>query len=127
MLSPHGRRQRGRLVVPDGIVHIAARGFEAREAGVDVDVFGKAFAQAEQRVVVTADTDFGELAFRSRLPADCGVILIRLDSTNPAADNEVVIEALISRDSWSGIFAVVERDRLRLRPLPSAGTKSSLE
>ena len=38
-----------------------------------------ALAQAEERVVVTSDTDFGELAFRSRLPAQCGVILIRLD------------------------------------------------
>ncbi len=31
-------------------------------------------AQAEQRIVVTHDKDFGELTFRSRLPASCGVI-----------------------------------------------------
>src|SRR6516164_1365808 len=35
-------------------------------------------AQAEQRTVVTHDKDFGELAFRSRLPATCGIILLRL-------------------------------------------------
>lgn len=29
-------------------------------------------AQAEQRIVLTSDTDFGELAFRSRLPASAG-------------------------------------------------------
>ena len=77
-----------------------------------------ALAQAEQRVVVTSDTDFGELAYRSRLPAQCGVILIRLDWTEPDGDNQAVVAALTSRDTWAGLFAVVERDRVRLRPLP---------
>lgn len=80
-------------------------------------------AQRERRVVVTSDTDFGELAFRSGLPANCGVVLIRLDWTDPEADNQAVVTALTSRDDWSGIFAVVERDRVRIRPLPpSVGT-----
>ena len=79
--------------------------------------------QREQRVVVASDTDFGELAFRSGLPASCGVVLIRLDWTDPEADNQTVVTALTSRDEWSGIFAVVERDRVRVRPLPpSVGT-----
>jgi len=77
-----------------------------------------ALAQAEQRVMVTSDTDFGELAYRSRLPAQCGVVLIRLDWTEPDGDNQVVVAALTSRDNWAGLFAVVERDRVRLRPLP---------
>ena len=56
-------------------------------------------AQREQRVVVTADTDFGELAFRSGLPAQCGVVLIRLDWTDPEADNQAVATALTLRDN----------------------------
>jgi hypothetical protein len=36
-------------------------------------------AQRDRRVLVTADTDFGELAFHSGLPAECGVVLVRLD------------------------------------------------
>ena len=40
-------------------------------------------AQAEQRVVVTHDKDFGELAFRARLPASCGVVLFRLLRVGP--------------------------------------------
>jgi predicted nuclease of predicted toxin-antitoxin system len=75
-------------------------------------------AQREQRVVVTADTDFGELAFRSGLPAQCGIILLRLDWTDPGADNYTIARALGSRADWNGIFAVVEQDRVRLRPLP---------
>lgn len=35
-------------------------------------------AVAEQRVLVTFDKDFGDLAFHSRLPVGCGVILFRL-------------------------------------------------
>ncbi len=77
-----------------------------------------ALAQRESRVVVTADIDFGELAFRSGLPAQCSIVLIRLDWTAPDADNRVVVTALTSRDDWSGIFAVVERDRVRIRPIP---------
>jgi predicted nuclease of predicted toxin-antitoxin system len=34
-------------------------------------------AEVEQRLVVTHDKDFGELAFRYRLPASCGIILFR--------------------------------------------------
>jgi predicted nuclease of predicted toxin-antitoxin system len=42
-----------------------------------------ALAQTERRVPVTADTDFGELAFRSGLHASCGVVLVRIDWTDP--------------------------------------------
>ncbi|MDB9386777.1 DUF5615 family PIN-like protein, partial [Microcystis aeruginosa] len=35
-------------------------------------------AQAENRILLTFDQDFGELAFRSRLPASVGIILFRI-------------------------------------------------
>ena len=44
-------------------------------------------AQAEQRIVVTHDKDFGELAFRARLPASCGIVLFRLSGSDPENDN----------------------------------------
>lgn len=87
------------------------------------DAFVLEFAQRERRGIVTADTDFGELAFRWGLPAQCGIVLIRVDWANPEADNRAIDGALGSRDDWTGLFAVVERDRVRVRPLPpSAGT-----
>ena len=86
-----------------------------------------ALAQTDRRVVVTLDKDFGELAFRSRLPAQSGVILIRLDWKDPETDNEVAIVALLSRNDWTGNFAVVERDRVRIRPLPDLAQFSSEE
>jgi predicted nuclease of predicted toxin-antitoxin system len=76
-------------------------------------------AQAEGCVVVTHDKDFGELAFRSGLPASCGVILLRLSGSDPDADNRRVLEAVESRTDWAGHFSVVTDDRIRMRPLPS--------
>lgn len=75
-------------------------------------------AQAEERLVVTFDKDFGELAFRSRLPATSGVILFRLSGPSPEVDNARALAALESGLDWSGNFAVVTDDRIRLRPLP---------
>jgi predicted nuclease of predicted toxin-antitoxin system len=80
-------------------------------------------AQRDRRVLVTADTDFGERAFHSGLPAQCGVVLVRLDWAEPDGDNRAVATALSSRDDWSGVFAVVERDRVRIRPLPPSARK----
>lgn len=77
-------------------------------------------AQAEHRVVVTHDKDFGELAFRHGLPASCGVVLLRLSGTDPQSDNRRAVDALESRSDWEGHFAVIEEHRIRIRPLPTA-------
>jgi predicted nuclease of predicted toxin-antitoxin system len=76
-------------------------------------------AQAERRVVITQDKDFGELAFRAGLPADCGVILFRLSGDSPDADCSRMIETIESRGDWAGHFSVVDDFRIRMRPLPS--------
>jgi predicted nuclease of predicted toxin-antitoxin system len=76
-------------------------------------------AQAEQRLVVTHDKDFGELAFRVGLPAECGVILLRLAGDDPAADNQRALQAIEGRSDWAGHFSVVSDDRIRMRPLPA--------
>jgi predicted nuclease of predicted toxin-antitoxin system len=75
-------------------------------------------AQREERIVVTHDKDFGELAFRYGLPASCGVILLRLSGFEPATDNQRILDALESRSDWAGHFSVVTDDRIRMRPLP---------
>lgn len=76
-------------------------------------------AQAEKRVGITHDKDFGELAFRHGLPASCGVVLFRLSGTDPESDNRRAVDALESRSDWEGHFAVVEEHRIRIRPLPT--------
>lgn len=75
-------------------------------------------AQRDNRLVVTFDKDFGELAYRFGLLAASGVILFRLSGTSPEIDNARVLAALESGIDWSGNFAVVSDDRIRVRPLP---------
>lgn len=85
-------------------------------------------AQAERRIVVTHDKDFGELTFRSGLTASCGVILFRLAGADPDTDNQRILEALESRTDWEGHFSVVTDDRIRMRPLavPSSTNRDDL-
>jgi len=75
-------------------------------------------ARMESRLVITQDKDFGQLAFRARLSADCGIILFRLDGEDPQSDCRRVLETLRCRQDWRGCFAVVTGDRVRIRPLP---------
>jgi len=77
-------------------------------------------AQAEGRLVLTQDKDFGELAFRFGLPASCGVVLFRLAGSDPESDNQRVLEVLEGRTDWAAHFSVVTNDRIRMRPLPGA-------
>jgi predicted nuclease of predicted toxin-antitoxin system len=74
-------------------------------------------AVSERRIVITADKDFGELAFRRRLPAGSGIVLLRVRGT-AAERTAALLAALEAREEWTGQFAVVERDRVRLTPLP---------
>jgi len=83
----------------------------------DEQVLGR--AQAEGRVVATLDKDFGELAFRWGLPAGCGIVLFRLELPDPETAAKRIKEALDSREDWTGTFAVVEQQRIRLRALPA--------
>jgi predicted nuclease of predicted toxin-antitoxin system len=74
-------------------------------------------AQAENRIVVTFDKDFGELAFRSKLPAQSGVILFRITPKSSQHIAQTAVQALASRDNWTGHFSVVEDSRIRMTPL----------
>ena len=76
-------------------------------------------AQLERRVVATFDKDFGELAFRTGLPAFCGVLLFRLVATSPARLAEKVLAAISTQLSWEGYFAAITETRIRLRNLPT--------
>lgn len=77
-------------------------------------------ARAEGRLLLTFDKDFGEMTYRTGLPSACGVVLCRLSGRNPEEDNARAVAALTSRDDWTGHFAVIEDDRIRIRPLPAA-------
>jgi predicted nuclease of predicted toxin-antitoxin system len=75
-------------------------------------------AVAEERVLLTFDKDFGELAFHAGVPASCGIILFRLPTLLPQDQAEVVCETVAGRSDWSRHFSVVEENRIRRRALP---------
>jgi predicted nuclease of predicted toxin-antitoxin system len=82
----------------------------------DPDVLN--WAQAEDRVLVTFDKDFGELAFRFGLPASSGIVLFRVTASSSAALANLVVKAFEAQIDWTGHFVVVEQDRIRVKPLP---------
>jgi predicted nuclease of predicted toxin-antitoxin system len=78
-------------------------------------------AVAEQRVLLTFDKDFGELAWRFGLPAQCGIVLLRLPMPSAAVVGSKIAQILVERSDWEGYFSVVEPGRIRMRPLPLSG------
>jgi predicted nuclease of predicted toxin-antitoxin system len=80
-------------------------------------------AEKEQRVVVSADTDFGTLLARSgaKLPS---VLLIRRLVGRRAAEQATIIMAnlaAVSEDLDSGAVVVLTDDWVRIRRLPMLG------
>lgn len=77
-------------------------------------------AADEDRVLISADTDFGTL-LAATSAARPSVLLLRLRSWRPAADlAEVLLANLdeIADDLASGAIVVLEDERVRIRPLP---------
>jgi len=85
--------------------------------GID-DITILARAVAEERVLLTFDKDFGELAFQHGLPASCGIILLRITAASSQEAAEKITAALIGRTDWPGHFSVIDDRRIRMRPLP---------
>lgn len=75
-------------------------------------------AQQEQRILITFDKDFGELAFHSKLPANNGVILFRISAPSSQYIAKATVQALAARTDWVGHFSVIEDNRIRMTPLP---------
>jgi predicted nuclease of predicted toxin-antitoxin system len=90
-------------------VRIAAPGIS------DPDVL--AWAAREERILLTFDKDFGELARTAALPATCGVVLLRLPMPRPSDVGRRLVDLVTSRDDWAGHFSVIEPGRVRMRPL----------
>ena len=89
---------------------------ESMQGAEDTSVLAR--AQAEARILISQDKDFGELAFRAGLPANCGVVLFRLSGDNPVDDRQRMLDVLESREDWTGMFSVVDEFRVRMRPMP---------
>ena len=74
-------------------------------------------AARENRLVLTFDKDFGEIALAASLPRTCGVILFRLRMPLAVDAPSRLASIIDARDDWAGHFSVVEPGRVRMRKL----------
>ena len=75
------------------------------------------WAVREDRILLTFDKDFGELARASALPSTCGVILFPLPMPRPSETGRRLVDLITARDDWAGHLSVIEPGRVRMRPL----------
>lgn len=80
-LGDRPKRDHLRLAIVDATQRLVALEAETAQTRRPLE-----FVQSELKRA--NDTDFGELAFRSGLSASCRVALIRIEWTDPEADNE---------------------------------------
>jgi len=76
-------------------------------------------AISEDRVLLTFDKDFGELAFHQGISASSGIILFRIPLTSPTAIASTIVMTISSRTDWNGHYSVVEQTRVRMITLPN--------
>ena len=75
-------------------------------------------ACGEQRIIITFDSDYGELIYRDKNSPPPGVIYLRLKSDDPALPARLILKYLaISPGSFDRTFAVLNETELRVRPL----------
>jgi predicted nuclease of predicted toxin-antitoxin system len=92
--------------------NVAVVGIDHPAALSDSDVLR--IAHEETRVLVTNDTDFGELAVRQR-QAHSGIILIRLSTFSTSAKGERLVDVVdVYSDSLSR-FIVISPHGVRIR------------
>jgi predicted nuclease of predicted toxin-antitoxin system len=87
----------------------------AARGATDPEVLAR--AAREERILLTFDKDFGELARGSVLPLECGVVLLRIPMPSPANVGRRLAERITARDDWAGHFSIIEPDRVRMRPV----------
>lgn len=106
----------------DGVTALRAAGHDVAwvrddaPGSRDEDVLARAFR--EHRILLTFDKDFGELAWRTGLPAECGIILFRMAMPPPATVGAALASIVTARTDWAGHFSVVEAHRIRMRVAP---------
>jgi predicted nuclease of predicted toxin-antitoxin system len=81
----------------------------------DPDVL--AWAARDERILLTFDKDFSELARGSALPRACGIVLLRIPMPNRADVGHRLADLITARDDWASYFSVIEPGRVRMRPL----------
>jgi predicted nuclease of predicted toxin-antitoxin system len=80
-------------------------------------------AQTDERVLVSADTDFGGLLARSRATGPSVLMIRRLAGRRAAEQSAIILANLdqIAEDLAAGAVVVIGDDWIRIRRLPMPG------
>lgn len=89
---------------------------ETESGATDLSLVDRAVA--EERLILTFDRDFGELAIRGPKKPTSGVLLLRIVPPNAEYVTEFV-SALLAREdvTWRGQLSVADARHLRQRPI----------
>jgi predicted nuclease of predicted toxin-antitoxin system len=75
-------------------------------------------ALAENRIIITCDSDFGELIFLRQLECRTGVVYLRLGDFSVIEPADFILRYLTEEeDIFEGKFSVITRKRIRQREL----------
>lgn len=100
-----------------------------REAGLDIEAIGETApgapdvqvlsrAVSNDQLLITFDRDFGELIYRRDAPVPPGVIYVRVLPTSPEEPAQLLQDLLaVPEIELLDRFTVLERERVRQRPL----------
>lgn len=79
-------------------------------------------AHKENFIVLTFDKDYGELIYKHKFPAPAGILFFRFAPSSPKEPDDILLEILKENNVLiPGKFTVLERNRLRQRPLSEIG------
>ena len=71
---------------------------------------------SDDRILLTEDKDFGDLAIRRALPV-VGVVLVRISSADASKNGRVVLVLANAGERLSGSYTVIQAKKVRFRPL----------
>jgi len=75
------------------------------------------YAHNEKRVIVTFDSDYGELVFRHKLPLPLGVLYLRFIPLTPDEPAEYIINLINKGVELEGKFTTADKNQIRQRSI----------